>query len=84
MITDHLSAVWRKSSYSNSDQECVEAAAWRKSSYSDAERECVEVARAETAVGLRDSKAPENGHLEFAPAAFGGFLARVKSGDLDL
>lgn len=60
-------------------------AQWRKSSYSGGETgQCVEVAQAPALVGIRDSKNPEGGHLALDRAAFGGLLARVKAGDLDL
>lgn len=59
-------------------------AAWRKASRSNSEQACVEVAQAPTAVGVRDSKDPEGGHLALDRAAFGGLLARVKAGELDL
>jgi hypothetical protein len=56
---------------------------WRKSSYSGGGNNCVEVARA-TAVGVRDSKSPEDGHLTFTPQTWNAFLAEVKLGTYDL
>ncbi|MGQ0837706.1 DUF397 domain-containing protein [Actinokineospora sp.] len=55
---------WRKSSYSTTETECVEAL-WRKSSRSTTEGECVEIARwvGSPEVGVRDSKNPGGGHL---------------------
>ncbi|WP_433143827.1 DUF397 domain-containing protein [Actinomadura nitritigenes] len=59
---------------------------WRKSSYSggggSGGQECVEVADLMSAVGVRDSKAPEAGHLALTPGAFADLVARVKRGDL--
>ncbi|MFC5184801.1 DUF397 domain-containing protein [Actinomadura harenae] len=57
---------------------------WRKSKRSNTEQDCVEVATVLTAVGIRDSKNPDAGHLELDRPAFAGLLARVKSGDLSL
>lgn len=54
-MTTNLSAtvVWRTSSYSQSNGECVEVG-WRTSSYTQSNGECVEVAR--TLDRVRDSK----------------------------
>ena len=52
-------ALWRKSSFSGSETNCVEVA-WRKSSFSSETADCVEVAYG---VGIRDSKNPSGGHL---------------------
>ncbi|RFU40292.1 DUF397 domain-containing protein [Actinomadura logoneensis] len=53
---------------------------WRKSSHSDdAGGQCVEVAALSGWIGVRDSKAPDVGHVEFAPAAFADLLACVKT-----
>jgi hypothetical protein len=73
---------WRKSSYSDGDNgsNCVEVAHWRKSSYSDSEGkggDCVEVAHHGPAVAVRDSKAPEQGALLLADAAWTAFRRRV-------
>lgn len=73
-----MTAIWRKSSYSNSDGgECVEVACWRKSSYSNTEGgECVEVAPLpDTLTGVRDSKIVDSPHLEFPAAHWAVFLA---------
>ncbi|WP_075897973.1 DUF397 domain-containing protein [Actinomadura sp. CNU-125] len=55
---------------------------WRKSSYSggggSGGQECVEVAQLHGRLGIRDSKAPEAGHLSLASSAFADLLARAK------
>jgi hypothetical protein len=57
---------------------------WRKSSHSGAggTEECVELAALEAAVGIRDSKAPAEGHLELTPSAFAVLVERIKAGEL--
>ncbi|MBE1530807.1 DUF397 domain-containing protein [Actinomadura algeriensis] len=57
---------------------------WRKSSYTGAggTDNCVELAHLADAVGIRDSKAPEIGHLSLAPSVFADLLARVKRGEV--
>jgi len=59
---------------------------WRKSSYSQQQEGlCVETAALEAgAVGIRDSKNPDAGHLTVSKAMFGALLTQVKSGSLDL
>ncbi|GAA2608639.1 DUF397 domain-containing protein [Actinomadura fulvescens] len=58
---------------------------WRKSSYSGHEGgECVEIANLHAAVGVRDSKAPEAGHLTLSATGFADLIARVKRSELDL
>jgi hypothetical protein len=93
MSTEHdlSSAVWRKSSYSNgTGGSCVEvaeafpgAARWRKSTYSNGEGgDCIEVADdLHGVVPVRDSKDPHGPALVFPAAAWGAFIAGVKSGD---
>ncbi|RFU42800.1 DUF397 domain-containing protein [Actinomadura logoneensis] len=53
---------------------------WRKSSYSGAtgSTECVEVAVLNPAVGIRDSKAPDEPHLRVSPQAFGALLTALR------
>jgi hypothetical protein len=61
-----------------------EGAAWRKSSYSYQEANCVEVATLpEGLIGIRDSKAPEFGHLALPPAVFTEFTAAIQAGNYD-
>ncbi|WP_242883314.1 DUF397 domain-containing protein [Actinomadura litoris] len=55
---------------------------WRKSSYSGGGgsdgQECVEVAEVRSGIGLRDSKAPEAGHLSVRRTSFAALVARLK------
>lgn len=68
---DLTDAVWRKSSYSNGNMNCVEVTfAWRKSSYSNGELNCVEVARADRITAVRDSKHPAGPVLSAGPLAW--------------
>jgi hypothetical protein len=84
---------WRKSSYSSGNGgACVEAATlgaarWQKSSYSGGNGgACVEVARGidgrPGVVAVRDSKDPHGPHLDFTPADWQAFTARIKGGAL--
>ncbi|MEV5480478.1 MULTISPECIES: DUF397 domain-containing protein [Streptomyces] len=69
--------VWRKSSYSGSDNnDCVEVA-WQKSSYSDQGNgnECIEVATTPDTIRIRDSMNPHGPQLRVQPAAWADFLA---------
>ncbi|MFB4318004.1 DUF397 domain-containing protein [Actinomadura sp. 21ATH] len=60
------------------------ALTWRKGSRSEMQ-DCVELAGAPGAeVLLRDSKDPSAGMFRFGGAEFAAFVARVKSGELDL
>ena len=51
---------------------------WRKSSFSQ-NGDCVEMAHGETCVFVRDSKDPRRHILNFRPADWISFIARVKS-----
>jgi hypothetical protein len=75
-MTDGLS--WRKSSYSDSQAECVEVATWRKASYSGSEAECVEVADHTDAVLVRDTTDRSGGTLEFSDTAWRAFTGGLK------
>ncbi|OLT12461.1 DUF397 domain-containing protein [Actinomadura sp. CNU-125] len=57
---------------------------WRKSVHSaDSGQEgCVELARLPLAIGVRDSKAPDAGHLVLSPSSFAELVTRVKRGEL--
>ncbi|WP_243715970.1 DUF397 domain-containing protein [Actinomadura darangshiensis] len=56
---------------------------WRRSSRSSGNGECVEAATLDVGIGVRDSKAPDVGHLNFAPEAWAAFLTQVKAGSYD-
>ncbi|MWA05577.1 DUF397 domain-containing protein [Actinomadura sp. LD22] len=55
--------------------------AWRKSSYSTegTSAQCVEVAALSNAVGLRDSRQPDSGHLTLAPEQFAALVRQIKN-----
>lgn len=59
---------------------------WRKSSHSGGvnDEACVELARLVHSVGVRDSKDPDGPYLDFDSQAFGGLLARIRRGELDM
>lgn len=69
--------VFRKSSYSGQDQDCVEVAqvpGFKKSSYSAQNQNCVEVAELPCGAAIRDSKHPDAGHFPFPATEWTGFL----------
>ncbi|WP_372670908.1 DUF397 domain-containing protein [Amycolatopsis kentuckyensis] len=68
--------VWRKSSYSGGQSNCVEVG-WRKASFSGGQSDCVEV-RLDRAVGIRDTKAREQGQLTVTPAAWRAVLRSLR------
>ncbi|MFB4295652.1 DUF397 domain-containing protein [Actinomadura sp. NTSP31] len=59
---------------------------WRKSSYTGSGNDdaCVEVADLGGRIGVRDSKAPGGPRLGFSADDFGGLLARIRRGELNL
>jgi hypothetical protein len=58
---------------------------WRKASYSGTERgNCVELASLVSVVGVRDSKAPDAGHLSLTREGFADLVAQVRRGELGL
>ncbi|MDA0563644.1 DUF397 domain-containing protein [Streptomonospora sp. S1-112] len=78
--------VFRKSSYSGRDVNCVEVAtlppSFRKSSHSGVNGDCVEVADLPAGAAIRDSKHPERGHLAFPAAEWDAFLAAARAAEL--
>jgi Domain of unknown function (DUF397) len=72
---DMSPALWRKSSYSAQNGACVEVAA----RYSARNGNCVEAAADGAVVAVRDNKDLGGPHLEFAPAAWRTFAARLKA-----
>ncbi|MEU0490248.1 DUF397 domain-containing protein [Nocardiopsis sp. NPDC006139] len=75
--------VFRKSSYSGQDQDCVEVAHipvnFRKSSHSGQGQNCVEVADLPCGAAVRDSKHPTAGHLPFPSPEWAAFLRSTLS-----
>jgi len=66
--------IWRKSSHSGGNGNCVEVA-WRTSSYSGSGNGgCVEVAWPESRVAVRDSKNVTGPALDFPPVQWRAFL----------
>ncbi|MGH3826813.1 MAG: DUF397 domain-containing protein [Pseudonocardiaceae bacterium] len=65
--------VWRKSSYSGTNGNCVEVG-WRISSYCASNGDCVQVAPAPGRVLVRDSKNPGGPALALPPATWRAFL----------
>ncbi|MFF5264417.1 DUF397 domain-containing protein [Actinomadura viridis] len=59
-------------------------AVFRKSSRSEGANGCVEACVLGSRHLVRDSKAPESGHLALAPDAWGALLSQIKQGAYDL
>jgi hypothetical protein len=61
---------------------------WRKTSHSGGGgtdgQECVELAHLTEGIGIRDSKAPDAGHLALPATSFTQLIQRVKQGHLDI
>ncbi|WP_436891884.1 DUF397 domain-containing protein [Nocardiopsis dassonvillei] len=75
--------VWRKSSYSGVNGNCVEVAHlppdFRKSSHSGQGPDCVEVADLPCGAAVRDSKQPAARHLPFSSPEWTAFLASART-----
>jgi len=62
----------------------VNGTQWYKSSYSGGDTgQCVELAALDGSVGIRDSRAPQNGHLTVGREVLRGLVSRAKNGELD-
>lgn len=70
---------WRRSSHSQNNGACVEAAVWRKSSRSANNGTCVEAGIHSANVATRDSKHPDGGVLIVNRDDWQGFLASLRS-----
>ncbi|GAB3687904.1 DUF397 domain-containing protein [Nocardiopsis oceani] len=75
--------VFRKSSYSGQEPNCVEVAhipiGFRKSSHSGQSQNCVEVADLPCGAAVRDSKNPAKGHMPFPSAEWTAFLSSTRA-----
>jgi hypothetical protein len=84
---DLAGAVWRKSSRTQGNGECVEIsfpdAAWRTSIRSQGNGACVQVAVAPAVAGIRDSKNPDGGVLLAGFPAWEAFRLAAKRAQLD-
>lgn len=69
---------WRKSRYSNSQGNCVEAANWRKAHASLANQGCVEAGDAAGGVAVRDTTDRTGPQLAFSAAAWSAFLGGLR------
>jgi hypothetical protein len=74
-------ATWRKASYSQGQNDCVEVAVatnWRKASYSQGQNGCVEVGSVPDVIGVRDSKlGPAGPILAFGQAGWAAFTDQL-------
>lgn len=77
---------WRKSSFSFSNSNCVEAATtggldWRTATASIGNGACVEVSGpCACGVAVRDSKDPDGPVLSFTPGEWGAFTDAIRAG----
>jgi len=83
-MTTYHDLTWRKSSYSQGMDNCVEMAS-RKSSHSqEGQNNCAETSIGTAVVYLRDSKLGDASPiLTFTPSEWAAFLAGAKNGEFD-
>lgn len=85
---DLAGALWRKSTYTQSNGACVEVAFpdadWRTSTRSQSNGACVEVVLTPSIAGIRDSKQPDGGVVLAGFPAWDAFRRAVKRAELDL
>lgn len=81
MTSSHGRWVWRKSSFSegNNDTACVEVGHWRKSSRSQGTNntDCVEIGFTADRTAVRDSKNPDGGMLTVPEHAWRTFRSTL-------
>lgn len=75
--------VWRKSSYSGQNGDCVELAEYRISTFSGQGGSCVAVAGGDDVVLIRNSNTPDRGTLVLSPTSVAAFVAACSAGQLD-
>jgi hypothetical protein len=73
---------WRTSTRSQGQGTCVEVG-WRKSSRSGPNNNCVGVGLGVDAVGVRDTKDRDGGHLAVSALSWHRFIGAVKGGTFD-
>jgi hypothetical protein len=76
--------VWKASSHSAGNGNCVETTTFYKSSRSLTNGQCVEVADVPDGMLVRDSKNPTGPVLEFNRLEWIAFIEGVKNGEFDL
>lgn len=69
---------WRKSSYSGTQEACIEVATWHTSSYTGSGETCVEMAPMTGMVAVRDSKRRGGGSLTLPSDAWRAFVRSVR------
>lgn len=75
--------MWRKSSFSHANGNCVDVA-WRKSSFSFSNGNCVEIKVPDgSTVLVRDSKDQSGPVLQFTAAEWNAFVQGAKAGEFD-
>lgn len=81
--SDRAMIVWRKSSRSGQNGQCVEVGTWLKSSRSGQNGNCVEIAPGLRVVRVRDSKDPAGPRLAVASVQWTAFIGSLKTDRLN-